>query len=87
MALTVLYPNAITKKIYCTWTHTTGAAADTIAVTGKVIEVRAYEKKSSGSSDVEVAWSVSTSDSVDTISIYSQATITDGMVAIEFIPR
>jgi hypothetical protein len=87
MAITVLYPGVEPKTVYCSWTHTVGAAADTKTVGGKVLEVRIYNKLSSGPIDQRAQWSVSTSGSVDTVTVYSNATITAGIIAITYIPR
>lgn len=87
MSTTLLYPGVSTQKCYYSWTKAAAAANDTIVVSGKVLEVRAYDNDASGTTDVNITWSVSTSGNEDTVTIQAIAAVTAGTIAVEFIPR
>ena len=73
-------------KLVGTWTHTLGAAAETIAVSGKVWGAEFKVNLSSGATEPEVKWSDSLSGNVSTITLYCNTTITDGRFIIFYTP-
>lgn len=82
MATTVLYPSGIAKMTLGTWTHTLGADAETLTVSGIVFGAIISNCDSSGEHDVIIPYSSSTSGGVSTITFYPNAGVTTGKFII-----
>lgn len=78
MATTVLLPGTNGKITVGTWTHTAGAAAETIAVGGIVFGALISSVAASGAYNADLQYSVAVSGNVSTITFYPQNDVTDG---------
>lgn len=85
MAITVQYP-AGAKLLTGTWTHTVGAAPETLVVNGHIWDARFTCNLSSGKSEPEIKWSDSLSGIQTTITLYCNSTVTDGRFVIVYTP-
>jgi hypothetical protein len=82
MATTVLRQSGTGRATFGTWTHTAGAAEETVQVGGYVYDARFINIDSSGEYDANIRYTVSLSGSVSTITIHSQASVTTGRFVI-----
>jgi len=70
--------------VHGTWTHTVGAAEETLAVAGRVLAAIFTHVDSSGAHDVLMSYSLSqsTTTGVTTITIHGQAAVTTGRFVV-----
>lgn len=85
MAITVATPASV-AKIVGTWTHTNGSANESITISGKVWSAVFSQNLSSAPVEVDIKWSDSLSGLVSTITVYCNATVTDGRFVIHYTP-
>lgn len=82
MATTVLYPSGAIKTTRGTWTHTAGASAETITVSGVVFGAIISNCDSTGEHDVLIPYSTSGTAGISTITFYANAAVTTGKFII-----
>jgi hypothetical protein len=87
MALTVKYPAVLPGVIAGTWTHTAGDAMESITVRGSLLGALFFDNDTNGNYDSDVKWSESLSGSVNTVTIYTNATVTAGKFILWVIPE
>lgn len=70
--------------VFGTWTHTKGTAEESLAVAGRVLGAIISHLDTDVAHDILNAWSVSqdTTTGVTTITIHTQADVTDGRFII-----
>ena len=81
MAITARPATAV-ATISGTWTHTVGAAAETLELAGFPLLCKFSTNKSSGVEDTDIKFSTSTSGTITTITLYCNTTVTDGRFVI-----
>ena len=86
MALTI-QPGTGVSALVGKWTHTDGDANESLAIGGTVWGARFNPNTTSGPIEAEVVWSQSVSGTITTITIYNNATVTDGRFIIWYTPE
>lgn len=86
MSITPIYG---TKPVLmcAAFTHTDGDANESLAIVGKPIGIQVCENTSTGPVEVTIKWSASISGRVTTITIYCNATVSDGYMVLTYIPE
>lgn len=80
MAVTVNYKSVAVKMVHGTWTHTSGAANESLTVMGYVYSGVVSNCDADGTVDTAIGYTVSrsTTTGISTITIDNQADVTDG---------
>lgn len=86
MAITT-YTGTGVSTLVGTWTHTDGDANETIAIAGTVWGARFNPDTTTGPIEVEVVWSQSVSGRITTLTVYNNATVTNGKFVIWYTPN
>ena len=86
MAVTPYLPASV-QILVGTWTHTDGAANETIAIAGTVWGARFNPDTTTGPVEIECLWSQSVSGAITTLTIYNNATVTNGKFFILYTPN
>ena len=80
MTVTVNYKSAAVRMVHGTWTHTEGAAAESLTVAGYVYGGSVTNNDAAGTGDVNIGFSVSrsTTSGISTITIHNDSAVTLG---------
>ena len=85
MTTTTQTPSGAIHQTVGTWTHTVGAAMETLEVSGIVYRATFMNNDSSGTRSVEIPISISTASNISTITIYNNADVTAGTFIVDHV--